>query len=53
MSSLLKIGAATVLAGVVGYCIYFDYKRTSHPDYKENVRIRLLQIAEYCVQKCS
>eukprot|EP00049_Salpingoeca_infusionum_P017341 m.352617 g.352617 ORF g.352617 m.352617 type:complete len:123 (-) comp16566_c0_seq1:159-527(-) len=28
---------ATLGAAVLGYCIYFDYKRRSHPQFKEQL----------------
>ncbi|TDG38565.1 hypothetical protein AWZ03_015013, partial [Drosophila navojoa] len=36
------IGIAAGLAGTlfIGYCIYFDNKRRSEPDYKKKVRDR-------------
>ena len=34
-STLAGIGAA---AAVIGYCIYFDQKRRSHPDFKKKLR---------------
>ena len=30
--------AAGVGAAFIGYCIYFDYKRRSAPDYKQKIR---------------
>ena len=26
------------IAAVIGYCIYFDHKRRSHPDFKKKLR---------------
>jgi len=33
-----SMGMAAALGGLfVGYCIYFDHKRRSHPDFKKNL----------------
>ena len=33
----IVVGVASIL---VGYCIYFDKKRRSHPDFKKKLRER-------------
>ena len=38
MSSKLAIVAATAGAAFLGYCIYFDHKRRSAPDFKKKLR---------------
>jgi len=38
MSSKLGIVAATAGAAIIGYCIYFDHKRRSAPDFKKKLR---------------
>ena len=39
--SLCALGVVGSL--FIGYCIYFDRKRRSHPDYKKKVRERKLR----------
>lgn len=31
-------GASIVAAAFIGYCVYFDRKRRSAPDYKQKIR---------------
>ena len=38
MNSKLGVIAATGVAAFVGYCIYFDHKRRSAPDFKKKLR---------------
>ena len=38
MSNKLGIMAATAGAAFIGYCIYFDHKRRSAPDFKKKLR---------------
>ena len=35
-NTTLSVGL--VSAAVIGYCIYFDHKRRSHPDFKKKLR---------------
>ena len=37
MSNKLGIMAATAGAAFIGYCIYFDHKRRSAPDFKKKL----------------
>lgn len=39
MNSYQKIGVSFGV-GFLAYCLYFDYKRRSHPDYQARVRAR-------------
>lgn len=32
--------AGIAAAAFIGYCIYFDHKRRSAPDYKQKIRAR-------------
>ena len=32
------LSVGLVSAAVIGYCIYFDHKRRSHPDFKKKLR---------------
>ncbi|XP_002138074.1 mitochondrial import receptor subunit TOM20 homolog [Drosophila pseudoobscura] len=38
-----KLLALTAVSSVLGYCVYFDNKRRSDPDYKKKVRARRLK----------
>ena len=38
MNSKLGVIAATAGAAFLGYCIYFDHKRRSAPDFKKKLR---------------
>lgn len=44
---MLEVNKAAIAAGIaastlfIGYCIYFDNKRRSDPDYKRKVRERM------------
>ena len=37
VSSLLKLTFAGAVVGFLGYCVYFDRKRRSDPDYRDKV----------------
>lgn len=37
---VLIAGGIAGAAAIVGYCIYFDRKRRSDPDYKKKIRER-------------
>jgi hypothetical protein len=36
--TLIAVGCATVSVAFIGYCVYFDRKRRSAPDFKEKLR---------------
>ena len=38
MVSSTTLSVGLVSAAVIGYCIYFDHKRRSHPDFKKKLR---------------
>ncbi|XP_017145098.1 mitochondrial import receptor subunit TOM20 homolog [Drosophila miranda] len=38
-----KLLALTAVSSALGYCVYFDNKRRSDPDYKKKVRARRLK----------
>lgn len=46
-------GIGTAAVAFLGYCIYFDHKRRSDPEYKKKVRERkfnkILYVYVYCV----
>ncbi len=37
LSKEVAVVAGGVSLAFVGYCVYFDYKRRSHPDFKKNL----------------
>lgn len=37
-SAAIGLGVASVGAAFIGYCIYFDHKRRSAPDFKQKLR---------------
>ena len=39
-SSLVTVGLAVALGGVVAYLAYYDYNRRNAPDYVEQVKAR-------------
>ena len=40
LEAVVKVGAGVAVASLLAYCVYFDYKRRSAPDYKDKVRQR-------------
>ena len=56
MSALMTKTSLSVLAGVAGtlfisYCVYFDRKRRSDPDFKKKLReSKLLKLVRYLNQ---
>jgi import receptor subunit TOM20 len=36
--TLIAVGCATASVAFIGYCVYFDRKRRSAPDFKEKLR---------------
>jgi hypothetical protein len=43
-----KLAAALGLGALALYCVYFDYKRTHDPNYKENVKQRACCVGVWC-----
>ena len=39
----MLLAATCAAVGFAGYCVYFDHKRRSHPDFKKN-----LKESEFC-----
>ena len=38
ISKSLGIAAGAAAVGFIGYCVYFDHKRRSDPDFKKKLR---------------
>jgi len=37
-STSLSLGLSAAAAAFIGYCVYFDHKRRSHPDFRKKLR---------------
>lgn len=43
-------GIGTAAVAFLGYCIYFDHKRRSDPEYKKKVRERKSKLFLFCLR---
>jgi len=45
-STTLNLGLSAAAASFIGYCVYFDHKRRSHPDFRKKLREKRKQMSK-------
>jgi len=43
-STTLSLGLSAAAAAFIGYCVYFDHKRRSHPDFRKKLKEKRKQM---------